>query len=590
MSRWQGPREPSNSRKRGERAPFVERAIRGGSGVRRGPTGQPQRPSPTQRPVFFDLHIYEVRKGQPEDQWPCVHELSAGHTYALRVSGRLDGTTLEDNLCPRGILIEKSIRLCLPWPAEIQKKRAKEVREFTLSYQEAKSYTRRFIFKLPGNIPSGSIDFSLGYARTGQMLYQTLGHRRVTVRSGHDLEQDILRKCQIQEGLPPGMALLMVDFARSPARQDQHYQLSLYGWTYRGRLLQETATLDALVSVARLFQRDKEEKRILDPENIFGTILRFSRTFSDRLLKWLQDLNKGCGNAGPPCLIIVDHTSLCKEIQLEIPWEMLELEAGAFQFLGARMQVVRWLPFRKSCWLKVEKVRHSGALLSYLDANLGNARIQAEYTILAQLGSQPFASLTDLENRLRRTLRGIGLVYIGCHGLAGSDLFAGLQRPSTMLSALRLELLHPPPGEAIPPFTVFLNACESVRITGNYYTYRGSFVEGFLANGASGFIGTLAGVDIETAAENAQFILSLLTSGEEISIAEALRRSRAETVYLCEQELRAPDGNQKRAVYKMLDRFMYVYYGDPLASLDLRPVASEADAPIPPEEDKEEGA
>ena len=145
-----------------------------------------------------------------------------------------------------------------------------------------------------------------------------------------------------------------------------------------------------------------------------------------------------------------------------------------------------------------------------------------------------------------------------------------------------LELLHPRPDEPEPSFTVFLNACESVRITGNYRTYRSSFVEGFLTNGARGFIGTLATVDVQTASENARFILARLTNGEDIRIAEALRLLRAEAVSaLLETRLLPKGARKKELVYRVLDSFMYVYYGDPLAHLRLPAAKAEQDALTP---------
>lgn len=580
-----------------ERPYLTDRAIKAQIGSRgnRTPPGRAQKPSfatsgSSIRPVFFDLHIYEMQKGKPENEWPHAQRLIANHKYVIVITGGLDGTTLAGNLRPQGIIIEETIKLQIQLPPEIQKAIMKPVDEYTLSYPVARTFKRRLMITMPINVATGSLTFYLAYQEHENTAFSVLGRRVAPVQvSSNNEDKQLFEHCQIRSGLPAGTALLWIDAVPTPSPTAPR-QLKLRGWSSQGTLLEEIATLDTLVSVAR-FQRNEDDKLIMPPEDIINNMRRFSRTFSSAFIDWLLQIYQSCTDKEQFSLILVDNTTL------EIPWEMLELEPGKYTYLGAIAQIARWLPFKcfaQKRWLKVKKVQHTGKVISYLDQDLGNAKVQAEHQVLQKLYSHFYQTLEDLEIRMRQPLEQVGLVYIGCHGLDGNTLQATAQKPSDILKALSLEMLT---YCAEPLLTIFANACESARIIREGRLDRGSFVEGFLTHCAGGFIGTLAAVDVQTASEIASAILTAATRGEDIKIPTTLRHLRRQAVDLLQSLTLLPRNQKEKELYRVLDTFMYVYYGNPLAHLSLQSSATQQDAltnthacPISPGQNEQEGA
>jgi hypothetical protein len=122
---------------------------------------------------------------------------------------------------------------------------------------------------------------------------------------------------------------------------------------------------------------------------------------------------------------------------------------------------------------------------------------------------------------------------------------------------------------------VFVNACASARTIVNDEGDPSSLVEGFLTHCASGYIGTLADIDIQTASEIARSILKASLNANGVRITEILRHLRAKAVEDLMKALLLPPEQSKKEFYKVIDTFMYVYYGNPLAYLQLRAVSSE---------------
>jgi hypothetical protein len=95
-----------------------------------------------------------------------------------------------------------------------------------------------------------------------------------------------------------------------------------------------------------------------------------------------------------------------------------------------------------------------------------------------------------------------------------------------------------------------------------------NFADTFLAYCASGFIGTLARVNIQTASLTAKkILLSALRPGG-VQIAEKLRQLRQnEMTHL--EELKQSESASRDDYYRVIDTFMYVYYGNSLVYLQL---------------------
>jgi hypothetical protein len=251
------------------------------------------------------------------------------------------------------------------------------------------------------------------------------------------------------------------------------------------------------------------------------------------------------------------------------------------------VQIARWLPFRcfaRGRRLRVKKRAHTGRIISYIDPGLDDAKIQAERNTLQRLRAQVYPTLKELELHMGKPLQGVGLVYIGCHGRDGNRLVDAskanfeMQTPSDVLKAIRLEALYFAPD---PQLTIFVNACEAARVIRNSLLNRSSFVEGFLTHCASGFIGPLAPVDIQNASQIASDFLSIISSDQETSIIEALRNLREQAVKLMQSAWHLPENEKRKELYRVLDTFMYVYYGNPLAHLRLMVSQPEQDVLTP---------
>jgi hypothetical protein len=117
---------------------------------------------------------------------------------------------------------------------------------------------------------------------------------------------------------------------------------------------------------------------------------------------------------------------------------------------------------------------------------------------------------------------------------------------------------------------VFLNGCDSARVTSEeerfVSSYRLGFPEVFLAKGARGFIGTLAAVVDLHAAEYARDFIDKALKNPDMPVAAILKELRAEAVAALPINP-VPDDSQSR---KFLNTFMYVYYGNPLTNLKLK--------------------
>lgn len=364
-------------------------------------------------------------------------------------------------------------------------------------------------------------------------------------------------KVALDTPLPEQTAILHV-------QQCNQDKLQLLGWNRRGSPL-ETGPIDRLSKSLAEFIKQK-----VGPELAIKAIREFSRKSPERLKVWLIELLKRYSEQ--LCLVIADHTDF------ETPWEMLEV--GDEKYLGARAMIVRWTNVaypidwsQPAYWHKLKMVpeqRH-GSVIAYLDdKELEEKHTYAERRILGKLKVKQCTNLSELVELLSdaELLKGIGLIYLGCHGHDGRRI--GSKFHSTgYIDAVELELpiVHPHPR---PIF--FVNACDSGRLKKDYNSSFSGLVEIILARYADGYIGTLGQVGSAYASLIAENILkdaSTLTDG--IQVANKLRRLRAEAAERATRRalLTVSSEEKVQRETELIYTFMYIYYGNGMTQLQL---------------------
>jgi hypothetical protein len=298
------------------------------------------------------------------------------------------------------------------------------------------------------------------------------------------------------------------------------------------------------------------------PRTIRELIGEFSHS-SIAIRKWLKSIHQFLGDK--LCLVIADHTDF------EIPWEMLTLAPN--EYLGAAITTVRWqvvvggddiIPLTTS-----NEIYH-GYALSYINRQ-ELPGVEPEIKVFNEINAANYDDIIQFRNHLQRSDSDFALIYMACHGIFDADIrniALGSQhniQQRLRLADLRgrnLRLLNTSQG------IVFLNACHSGRhkIDEKYIRdeYRRGFAELFLSKGARGVIGTLGGVGDTYAASIAHNLIVAFQSTPTMPIAVLLRQLRAHVVNNLSED--ASDEDLLLFVYT----FMYVYYGNPRAVLQLK--------------------
>ncbi len=499
-------------------------------------SGSKSRNTYTLSPVWFDVRL--------RDENGDVPQLQAGCTYNLVIKGGLNRSTFhaEGILIPDGI--ELHLHCALDREALLKLDRVQN--SFSLTHQKASTFKEEFTISIPCNFPSCNLTLGLSYTLPNTYR-EILGERTISIAGTYTpADRQLLEVSQLGAELPEDVAILVVS---SHPNLSQEHAFKIRGWHLYGGLLEETSTSSTIVSVAKLMEhRD-------NPQAILGKIRLFSEDSPKHLKTWLRSLYQKYGSS--LSMIVVDGTDL------EIPWEMYELDDE--KYLGALAKVVRWIPPRRSAEYKlnVYNVCYEGSVIAYIDTTLGEHETIEERTILQDLHTEPYATLRELENRIRMPLEQVGLVYIGCHGANGSTL---QQQYPDQLKATYLTLIrkHPEPRPI-----ALINACESGRIVRGNEWGESSFVEILLQRCVSGYIGTLGKVGTLKASRIAGKILERAKSAEGVQIAEILRRFREEAVLQLGEAYNYPHCEREKYEYNLLYTFMYVYYGNPLTRLRL---------------------
>jgi hypothetical protein len=436
-----------------------------------------------------------------------------------------------------------------------------------------------FHLTIPNDCPKGFVSFRLSFRTIHakfKLQYRLTTNLELKIDGPYNAEfKKLQNKCYIDvnEPLPDCTAILYVTEVNSNklqmicAYRDKFLHIDSTNWI--------PTRLADFVEQAKSLQ--KSNKEIV--EEIQKTLRDFSTQGPEELITWLRELLLKSGEQQNQeehiNLIISDDTDY------EIPWEAFEIDDEVY--LGAEARVVRWSKvqlFSMHKLLAVQNVKYEGSVIAFLnDKELGEQQTYIERKTLEGLQVTPSKLIRDLVDYISAigSLKGVGLIYLGCHGnngvVLGSDLSNNLDRVTYV--DLQNPINHPDPRPI-----VFVNACDSARLKQSNGLRRV-----FLARFASGYIGTLGRVVSTYASKVAGCILeSALMEKDGIQIAETLRQLRAEAVgmvarrksserkvnipgIIAQHEQRELTEEEKNLYF--LHTFMYVYYGNPLSRLRL---------------------
>jgi hypothetical protein len=313
------------------------------------------------------------------------------------------------------------------------------------------------------------------------------------------------------------------------------------------------------------------------PQSIIG-LMRSEQYDHPQLIRWVKEnLQRHDQNDQRFFIIILD------DADSDIAWELMPVRFGIGEKtprpaglgdeipLGALAVVSRWIPglrwgdvFQK---LRVEREDLKGSVVACLD-EYGLTAAAVEGEALSSFKTERWDALHSLVGRLSRPLDGVALVYLASHGTivqdVGEETFVlSSLKPYQQIKVHSFEYLPFISDPGRRP-VLMVNACHSAWLFSCGDARRGLPMV-FLKRLAKGFVGTIGPVDSQYAAEIAQHILGAIRSSENgICIAEALQALRVDAVRRVQAD---PTKDQNWSNY--LYTFMYVYYGNPCARLQL---------------------
>jgi CHAT domain len=274
-------------------------------------------------------------------------------------------------------------------------------------------------------------------------------------------------------------------------------------------------------------------------------------------------------------LLVWDDTGL------RIPWELLWLPAAlgdgqpGAEYLGGAVTVTRWTTMRPRFQPLVRSFpdfmpdRASGAVAAYIAETMaGHAALFDEFVV------EHAEDMADLFRILSAaTSRPLAMVYVASHGQFADDTQDSALGGYPLGSTFRYDLSRLREQAAL----VFLNGCHS----------RSADMDArmFLQSGAAGVLVTTGAVDNDDAPALVGDLLRRIRETPELSVAEAVRQLRASAAadiaeLLRTNRLKGKQVAADRTLFRrLLNPFMYAYYGNPriLLSLEERggPAAAE---------------
>jgi hypothetical protein len=285
-------------------------------------------------------------------------------------------------------------------------------------------------------------------------------------------------------------------------------------------------------------------------------MLEWSRQ-AEVIREWLERLRAEMGDELLR-LVIWDDTGY------EIPWELLHLwgdpatgrPAG---WLGELVAVTRMLTLHagdpSERWSPLDLGHHvcDGDTIACVDETMVE-----DLTALSCFDSRQ-VNENQLLDRLEQDAP-IAFMYFAAHGEYSADM--------TALTVGRLRLkdfaFGPLPALMRSHSLVFLNACHSGRLLNDQRINASlfGFAEMFLRKGAATVVGAAGKVEDARARQVAMEVINQLAGETKVSIAEAVRRVRANStsrIYGRDPAI----GDLKNFIYT----FMYVCYGNPYTTL-----------------------
>lgn len=320
--------------------------------------------------------------------------------------------------------------------------------------------------------------------------------------------------------------------------------------------------------------------------DIFGQMNLFSKKNGQakKIRGWLLRLREKLENNSRNKEDDLFYLVINDRSNFEIPWEMLYLKDH--DYLGSSILTVRWQDITDpdnledvygSISLEIEKKECCGNMIAYLNTK-DLKHVENEKINIEQFNPIIYKNIDDLFEYLDYNNSQISLVFIASHGFMGDNLSAvklGEENTKQQISITKLyeyEFNFFKNSSCI----IFMNTCHSGRllqdenqsiIDSNPVTkqpYSIGFSTFFLENGAVGVIGTLCKVIDKYAAIISSNFFTEYKKNPNLSVATILKNLRAKAVEKYQQER-----NQENK-YLLISTFMYVYYGNPLAKLNIR--------------------
>ncbi|MCL4264735.1 MAG: hypothetical protein KJ069_16045 [Anaerolineae bacterium] len=509
--------------------------------------------------VYFHMDVVEV--DAPNDEFvdfdfatPETPVLEPGKQYRVTVRTELNGRPDQ-----KRVRVDDDLDLILTL------KRGKEVvyevaitdPRTQLLEDNARRFRYEFELIVADELPNTEAHLLLGYRpnQSKQKYRQAASQPVELAGTFNPPDEELLDKCKVALDVerPSNTAILYVESVTDD-------QIRLIGWGHYGPRRMETPVLE--LPAVRL--ADFVETQT-DPSEVISIMANFSRRSPIEFVRWIKKLHQKFDASLQ--LVITDNANS------EIPWEMVSLPEGPF--LGELWSIVRWFYIKdattyEDLWMQPKQQQHVGGIIAYYDST--GAQAVREKQVLDELVTVYHNTVQQLHHRLKQSLRGMGMVYLGTHGIFSYQdkkhkiAVGSWQNPADRILALALEDL-PPCRTQRPVF--FVNACHSGRLIRDSLGLFG-LPEILLSHVAGGYIGTLGPVNAHYAVEVAEFVLKKVRQEMGyVNPAEALRRLRT---YTAQQEREVPDSDPQaktRHQTELIYTFMYIYFGNPLSELHL---------------------
>ena len=315
----------------------------------------------------------------------------------------------------------------------------------------------------------------------------------------------------------------------------------------------------------------------LNLEETPGIMRMFSQKNSQakKIRGWLLKLQEKQHNFS--YLIINDRTTF------EIPWEMLELKKN--DYLGASLVTVRWQDITNPedlddvnglINLEVVEKKCCGKIVAYLNTQ-DLPSVEQEKEILEVFNPTIYDNVRNFFDDLDQVNSEVSLVFIASHGFFDKDLSQSKLGEEDERQRISVYDLYKYDFNFFKKGSiVFMNACNSGRLqqndtlkindtnptTGREYPI--GFSTFFLEKGAEGVIGTLCEVHDEYAAKISRNFFQEYQKYPHLSVATILKNLRQKAA----NEYQGQKSNDENT-YLFIFTFMYIYYGNPMAKLEL---------------------